>query len=106
VVLDDDGVEDEDARLVRYEVGPVLGARIVERRGDDLVVLGAVGIGADVEKAIALFDVIFAVGEARGNDMRLAALDRVDQVDFRSLMMNLSFCVLPTPTKKPGSLSS
>src|SRR5690606_18748815 len=63
------------------------GAGIVGRRGDDLVVFGAIGIGADIEDAVALVDFIFAVGEAGRDEARLAALVGIDQPDFAGLVI-------------------
>ena len=47
-------VADHHPGPVRHEVGPVGAARIVERRGDDLEVLGAVRVGADEQPVAAM----------------------------------------------------
>lgn len=72
---------------MRDEVGPVLGAGIVDRGGDDLEVLGAIGICADVEKAIALVDVIFPIRHPGRDQARRAARLGVDQPAFAGLVV-------------------
>src|SRR5690606_17732380 len=57
------------------------------RSGDHFEVLRAIGVGADIEQAITLIDVIFPVGETRGDQARLAAQFGVDQPAFRRLVI-------------------
>jgi hypothetical protein len=72
---------------VRHEIHPVLGARRFGRRSDDLEVLGATGIGADVEKPFALIDLVFALGFAGRDEARLATALRIDQADLGGLVV-------------------
>jgi hypothetical protein len=87
VILNDDRVEDQHALLVRDEVGPVLGAGIADRCDGDFEILGAIGIGADVQQAVALIDVVFAIGEARRDEPGLAAKLGIDQPAFAGLVI-------------------
>ena len=64
-ILIGDDVENEPPRPVWLDLAPVLAARIVGRRFDDAVVLGAVGIGEDNEAAIVMVDRIVVFGFAR-----------------------------------------
>jgi len=72
---------------VRDEIDPVLGIRAGDGRGDDLEVFGAVGVGEDVEGAVALLDVVFAVGEAGRDQARGAAVLRVDDPELGRLVV-------------------
>ena len=62
-------------------------SRRFDRRDDHFEVLGAVGVGADVELPVTLVDVVFAGHHARRDDLRRAACWRFDQPDFRSLVV-------------------
>jgi hypothetical protein len=87
VMLEEDDVEDQHARGVRHERDPVLGIGSRDRRRHDLEVLGAVGVGEDVEGAVAFLDVVFAVGEAGRDQARGAALPRVDDAELAGLVV-------------------
>src|SRR5690606_16836863 len=76
MVLEHGDIEDQHALAMGDEIGPVFGGRIVGRGGDDLVVLGAIGIGADIERAVTLLELIFAIREARRDKTGFAALYR------------------------------
>ena len=62
--------EDQPARLVRHEFPPVRRGRGRNRRGDDLEVLGAVGVGKDEENVAAFLEVVLQAGFTRRNDAR------------------------------------
>src|SRR5690606_5451013 len=72
---------------MRHEIGPVLRGGIVGGCGDDLVVFRTIGIGADIEQAGPLLDLIFAIRQARRDQAWLAALFGIDQPDFTGLVV-------------------
>ena len=74
----------QDGEPVGHEVGPVGPARVVERRGDDLEVLGAVRVGADVEPVAPVLDVVdqqrlARLHQAQGGRRRVPVEQLVEQ---------------------------
>ena len=63
--------EDQAAGFVRHDLAPVGARRVGGRRGHDLEVLGAVGVGEDEELVAAFLDLVLQAGLARGDDLRL-----------------------------------
>ena len=89
----DDEREDVDSGPVRHQIAPMVAARRVERRPDDLEVFGAVGIGADEQRRSAIerrmmIDVVLHTGFAR-RDQRGRGIrgGEIEKVDFGGLVI-------------------
>ncbi len=80
-------IEDQPPRLVGHQIGPIVHARRADRRGNDLEVFGFIVIGQDVERAAPFLDRIFGILVPLFHAERRAAVFRVDQPDFRGLMV-------------------
>ena len=88
VMLEAEHRQDQPAGLVRHQLLPVGPYRIFHRRGHDLEVLGAVGIGEDEEDVAAFFQIILQADLARRHQRRLGQrLAGAEKPVFRCLMV-------------------
>ena len=67
-VLENEETDEEDARTVRHEIGPIVRRRSIGGRGDDLVVLGAAHVGLDDELVAPVLDVILDAWNTSGDE--------------------------------------
>ena len=87
-VLIGDDVENEPSGLVRLDLPPMLAAGCADRRLDDAIILGAVGIGQDDQPSLMMIDRVIVLGLARRNEARgRQGIGGIDQADLGRLMI-------------------
>ena len=87
-VLIGDDVENQPSRLMRLDLPPMLAARRIDRRLNDPIILGAVGVGQDDQPSLMMIDRVIVLGLARRYEARRRQrIGGIDQADLGRLVI-------------------